>query len=80
MPDVLDEQIEAFEALLPTIRQRHGAAWVLVADRKLVSTFGAFAAAAKYAHEHFHDQQVLIRHTDEKPVESAPFVQVRAAR
>ncbi|HEY1425548.1 MAG TPA: hypothetical protein VGF50_02645 [Caulobacteraceae bacterium] len=79
MPDALDEQIEAFEALLPDIKRRYGSAWVLVADRKLISTFPAFAAAARYASEHFGRRPVLIRHTDEKPVESAPFVHVRAS-
>ena len=76
MPDVLDEQIEAFEALLPAIKKDHGPVWVLIADRRLVETCAAFPEAARYAREHFGKQPVLIRHTDEKALETAPFVQV----
>jgi hypothetical protein len=76
MTDALDEQIEAYEALLPTIKQAHGSVWVLFADRQLIKTFPAFPAAARYAREHFGRRQVLIRHTEERKVESAPFVQV----
>ena len=32
MRDALDEQIEAYEALLPSIRKQHGSVWVLIAD------------------------------------------------
>jgi hypothetical protein len=77
MPDALDEQIKAYEALLPAIKREHGSVWVLVADRRLIKTFAAFPAAAGYARTHFAAHQVLIRHTDERKLESAPFVQVR---
>jgi hypothetical protein len=77
MRDALDEQIEAYEALLPSIRMKHGSVWVLIADGQLIQTFGAFSAAAKYARDHYGRTQVLIRHTDERTLESAPFVQVR---
>jgi hypothetical protein len=76
MPDALDEQIEAFEALLLSIKREHGSAWVLVAGRKLIKTFASFSEAARYAQEHFGKQQVLIRHTDERKLESAPFIHV----
>lgn len=76
MTDDLDAQIEAYEALLPGIRKDHGSVWVLVADKQLVKTFPAFAPAARYAKAHFGQKPVLIRHTDERAVESAPFVQV----
>ena len=33
MPDALDEQIKAFEALLPAIKKDFGPVWVLIADR-----------------------------------------------
>ncbi len=77
MPDVLDEQIEAYEALLPTIKRQHGSTWVLITDRRLVGTFRAFADAARYAREHFAREPVLIRHTDGKSLETAPYIHVR---
>ena len=78
MRDDLDEQIEAYETLLPTIRREHGSVWVLVADKKLIKTFPVFSDAARYAREHFGKQQALIRHTDERKIESAPFIHVHA--
>jgi hypothetical protein len=80
MPDDLDAEIAAYEALLPTIKRDHGSVWVLVADRRLVKTFPAFSAAARYAREHFGRRPVLIRHTDERAIETAPFVQVHPER
>ena len=77
MPDALDEQIEAYEALLPEIREKHGSVWALVANRKLVATFTAFSEAAKYAHQHFGKTPVLIRHTDSRKMETAPFIHMR---
>ncbi len=76
MRDTLDEQIEAYEALLPDIKKQYGSAWVLIANRQLVATFNAFGDAAKYAHDHFGDEPVLIRHTDSRKMESAPFIHV----
>lgn len=77
MPDALDEQIKAYEALLPEIKKQHGSTWVLVARRKLVSTFKDFSGAVRYANAHYGAEAVLIRHTDERTTESAPFLQVR---
>lgn len=75
MRDDLDDQIEAYHALLPYIRATHGSVWVLMANRKLVDTFQEFSAAAKYANGHYGKEQVLIRHTDETR-ETAPFVHI----
>jgi hypothetical protein len=74
--DALDEQIAAYQTLLPQIKRDHGSVWALVARSKLVSTFREFSAASRYAHRNFQGEQVLIRHTDEQPVETAPFVHV----
>ncbi len=76
MRDALDEQIEAYEALLPEIKRKHGSVWALVADRKLVKTFQAFPDAARYARDNFGKRPVLIRHTDSRKLESAPFIHV----
>ncbi len=73
--DALDDQIEAYQALLPSIRREHGSVWALVAHRELISTFKEFSTAARYALEHLGHEQVLIRHTDER-VETAPFVHI----
>jgi hypothetical protein len=74
MPDDLDEQIEAYEALLPQIKKEHGSVWALIAERRLVKTFAAFGDAARYAHENFGKRPVLIRHTDSRKVETVPYL------
>jgi hypothetical protein len=78
MRDALDDQIEAYESLLPSIRRENRSGWVLVADRQLVKIFTSFPEAARYARQRFGSKQVLIRHTEERELESAPFVQVHA--
>lgn len=80
MPDTLSEQIEAYEALHADIKREHGSVWVIVAGSKVVSTFKELSSAVRYANTHFGEEPVLIRHTDERRRESAPFVQLRAAR
>jgi hypothetical protein len=75
MRDPLDEQIEAYQAMLPEIKKEHGLVWALVAHRELIKTFGVFDVAARYAVEHFPNEQVLIRHTSERS-EMAPFLLV----
>ena len=75
MRDTLDELIDAYAALLPSIEKQRPA-WVLVADRQSIRTFASFSAAARYARENYGKRQVLIRHTEERELESAPFVRV----
>ncbi|MGH6956125.1 MAG: hypothetical protein ACREEW_05615 [Caulobacteraceae bacterium] len=79
MPDALDREIEAYERLVPAIKKKVGAAWVVVADQQLVKAFPTFADAAKYARERFGEREVLIRHTDERKTETVPFVHARSA-
>jgi hypothetical protein len=76
MTHALDEEIEAFEALLPEIKAKHGSAWVLVAERRLVRAFPRFPEAARFARETYGAREVLIRHTGERKIETAPYVQV----
>ena len=76
MLDELDQQIEAYEQLLPQIKREYDSVWALIADRTLVKTFVAFSEAATYAHDHFGKRPVLIRHTDSRRVETAPFIHV----
>ena len=76
MRDALDEQIEAYEALLPQIKKRYGSVWALIADGKLVQTFRGFGEAARFARAQFGKRPVLIRHTDSRKVETAPFIHV----
>lgn len=78
MRDPLDDQIEAYEKLLPAIREKHGSVWALVAHKELIETFKAFPDAARYAREHFGKEPVLIRHTDGRKLETAPFIHVHA--
>lgn len=74
--DALDEQIAAYEDLLPRIKREYGSVWALVAHQELISTFAEFSAASRYARKHLGAEQVLIRHTDERPVETAPFIHI----
>jgi hypothetical protein len=78
MPDVLDESIAAFDELLPQLKREKGSVWAVVAARKLVATFTTFPDAARYAHDRYGGQQVLIRHTEGGRLETAPFIHVRA--
>lgn len=73
--DVLDDQIAAYEAMLPSLQQKHGDVWVIVAAEKLAGTFEKFADAAQYVKQHLGAQQVLIRHTHEAAL-TAPFVHI----
>ena len=75
MPDALDVQIAAYQHLLPGLRQTYGSVWALVARERLVKTFTDFASAAEYALKHCAEEQVLIRHTDER-VETAPLMMI----
>lgn len=75
----LDREIQAYEQLLPTIRKSHGPGWAMVANCAFVNTFSSFAIAVKYARENFGTQEVLIRHTDERAQETAPFLHVHAS-
>lgn len=74
----LDQEILAYERLLPTIRQSHRSGWALVANCALIDTFDSLAVAARYARQHYGAQEVLIRHTDERVEETAPFLHVHA--
>lgn len=71
----LELEIQAYERLAPSIRTP---GWALVANLKLVNTFPDFSSAARYAREHYGRQEVLIRHTGERQMETAPFVHVQA--
>ena len=51
----------------------------MAANCAFVNTFSTFAIAVKYARENFGTQEVLIRHTDERAQETAPFLHVHAS-
>lgn len=76
MRDALDDLIDAFEARLAAIKAEHGHRWVLFDPGHQVVAFSAFAEAARYAREHYGRTTVLIRHTDERAIETAPFIHV----
>lgn len=78
MRDALDDQIEAYDEQLADLRRVYGKTWVLMVNRRLVSTFREFADAARYADQHHGDVQVLIRHTFEAERETAPFLYLHA--
>lgn len=74
----LAKEIEAYKALLPSIKAKHGHVWALVANCELAGTFPAFGDAARYAAQHYGKRPVLIRHTDSRGVETAPFLHVHS--
>jgi hypothetical protein len=76
MRDVLDELIEAFNRLLPSIKREHGHRWVIFDGEHRIIAFNAFSDAARYAREHYGATPVLIRHTDERKIETAPFIRL----
>lgn len=78
MRDPLDELSDEYEKHLPRIVREHGHGWVVFAGDDDVSRFDAFPAAARYARQKYGIRQVLIRHTDERVEESAPFLHVHA--
>lgn len=73
MTTSLDQDIEAFEAMLPSLRQRFGSVWAVLVDRDFKASFPEFQGAATYAVENFGDRDFLIRHTDQH-VPHIPFI------
>jgi hypothetical protein len=76
MASALSKEIEAYKALLPEIKSKHGDVWALVAHQQLVEVFEDFDQAAKFAEDRFPHDQVLIRHTGERRG-MAPFIVAR---
>lgn len=73
----LSEQIAAYQRQLPKLRKDYGSAWIRFAHGRPVDGFKEFEQAALYAFQHFDNEQVLIRHTDEQK-ETVPFVVAEA--
>lgn len=80
MRDALDDLTEAYEQLLPRIISQHGHGWVVFAGADSINRFAAFPQAARFARKRYGKRQVLIRHTDERPIEVAPFIEVHSER
>lgn len=80
MRDALDDLALAFEQLLQRIIGHHGHGWVVFADPENIARFGTFPEAARYARSRYGSRQVLIRHTDERVSEAAPFIEVHSER
>ncbi len=70
----LAEQVSAFKAQLPQIRQRYGSVWAVFLDN-VKATFPSFNQAVDYADDHLGDADYVIRHTYEEP-EFAAFIMV----
>jgi len=69
----LDRQLEIYRQCRPQMLADDKMGWALVAREALVQVFDEFDSAARYADEHYPDEQVLIRHTsDQRGV--APFI------
>lgn len=73
----LEQEIVAFNAMLPKLRQEYGSVWAVLVDRAFKASFADFGQAAKYAVENFPDKPFLIRHT-EQHAPHIPFVAIEA--
>jgi hypothetical protein len=71
----LDREIQAFESMLPDLRQRFGSVWAVLVDKDFKAGFTEFQKAAEYAVEHFPDRDFLIRHTNQHPAH-IPFIAI----
>ena len=74
---LLDMEIRAFDAMLPSLRQDRGSVWAVVVGSELKGTFEDFQEAAQYAIENLGDLDYLIRHTHEHTAH-IPFIAVDA--
>lgn len=77
MADVLDQEIRAFEKMLPNLRKEFGSVWAVVVGDDLKGSFSDFEGAALFAVEKFANDSVLIRHTQEH-IAHIPFIAVDA--
>jgi hypothetical protein len=75
MASQLDQDIEAFEAMLPSLRKRFGSVWAVLVDRDFKGSFSEFQSAATYAVDNFADRPFLIRHTDQH-APHIPFIAI----
>lgn len=73
MPDALQQQLEAYRRLRPQLVAENQNGWALIAREALVRVFNEFEEAARYADQHYSNEQVLIRHTAEHRG-VAPFI------
>lgn len=68
--NALDSAISTFERLLPGIRDRYGASWVVVARDDVQGAFPTYREATEFAVGRFEPGTFLIRHTQEH----APYI------
>ena len=73
----LEQEIAAFDAMLPVLRREYGSIWAVLADGDFKAGFTDFGQAAEYAVAHLPDKTFLIRHT-EQHVPHIPFVAIEA--
>jgi hypothetical protein len=68
MPDVLDNELAAYEAMRNDLEAHHMGKWVLIHDEQLVATYDSFEGAANSAVEHFGRGPYLIRQVGAPPI------------
>ncbi len=61
MPDLIDREIEAYEAMKDDLERHHYGKWVVIKDGKLEGTYDSFLTATEEAIEHFGNEFYLIR-------------------
>ncbi len=71
------EEIAAFHAIRPSVRQERGPGWVVIVGSDLQGVYPDYERAVEAAIEKFPNTQFLIRHTEETPPH-IPLVVVEA--
>ncbi len=68
MPDLMDREIEAYEAMKDDLEKHHYGKWVVIKDGKLEGTYDSFLTATEEAIERFGNELYLIRQVGAKPI------------
>ena len=71
------EEIAAFHAIRPSVRQARGPGWIVIVGSGLQGVYSDYEQAVEAAIEEFPNTPFLIRHTEEAPPH-IPLVVVEA--
>jgi len=61
MPDLMDREIEAYEAMKDDLEKHHHGKWVIIKDGNLEGTYDSFLTATAEAIKRFGNELYLIR-------------------
>lgn len=75
----LDQEISAYEAMLPTLEAHHMGKWVVIHQKELIGVYDSFEKAAEAAVEKFGRGPFLIRQVGASPITLPASVMYRIA-